>query len=140
MTEPHTHRNGDELLVFWVPADTDQPMELKVIRNDLDHIQALVGGYVTPVLRAEVPELPCGCDLVMLCDEEGEMKRSDQNVRAQSVFPHPYDLRGDVVFLGEGLVGTAKDAEPGWFGLPPYFINWEGPGSPIPTPKQPWES
>lgn len=138
--DPHTHAKTDELVVFWVPADTDQSMELKVIRNDFTEVQRLVGGYITVVKGAMLPELHCGCLVTMLVDEDGALKNSPQNMRAQTVFPHDYDVVGDAVFVGYGLIGTFKDCQPGWFSLPPNFVAWEGPGSPFPTQKQPWES
>jgi hypothetical protein len=29
----HFHTKGDELHVFWIPADTDIPMQMKVVKS-----------------------------------------------------------------------------------------------------------
>ena len=65
-------------------------LEVIEVKNELQNLQEAVGGYIQTV--------PFVNDIVMLCDEEGELKGKDAN------FPYNDDLIvGDVVFLGTAL-------------------------------------
>lgn len=137
MNNTHTHPRTDELHVYTVPADTDHKMEMKVVRNHFRAMMDLVGGYIE-VVRTGLPELPCGCRLVMVVNEEGRLQDLPRNSRAETYYPGT--IAGDVFLVGEGLVPDNEGfAEPDFFSLPQNFSTWEGPGSPLPTDKQPWE-
>ena len=139
MSDFHTHPRTGEWAVFWVPADTDIPMELKVVTAGWQSLQVLVDGYLEEINNDSMPELHCGCPMMMLANEEGQFKHLEQNVRA-SLYSSRV-LVGDVVFLGTGPVGTDDDWELDLFGLPPEMNRWEGPGSPLPNPEPaPWEA
>jgi hypothetical protein len=132
MSNKHNHPRKDEMGVFWIPADTDIPMEYKLIENNWRAMSQLIDGYCTLVHSELMPELYCGCRMVMVVDEEGEMKNLTQNLRAQIYYPHPYPVVGDVFLMAEGLVYTADGVDVDLFGLPPELNRWEGPGSPLP--------
>lgn len=137
MTTDHDHPKTDELAVFWVPADTDQKCELKVVEHDFRAIGELVGGYIAPMPH-RLPHLACGCGVQMLCDEEGLLKGAPHNLRASTVGTEgPHGVVGDVVFVGAGWVRGSAGLD--WFSLPQAFTQWEGPGAPYPDQRQPWE-
>lgn len=139
MTDFHTHPRMGEWAVFWVPADTDIPMQLKVVTAGWQSLQVLVGGYLEEISVNSTPDLPCGCPMMLLADEEGRMKRLEQNVRASIYTREP--LLGDVALIGAGPVGDKDGWELDLFGLPPEMNRWEGPGSPLPNPEPaPWEA
>jgi hypothetical protein len=121
--------------VFWIPADTDIPMQFKCIGTGWQDVNKFLGGYVESVHTEHMPELACGCAMVMLVDEEGLLKRLPFNTRASIYYPFGPGISGDAIVLGQGLVSyNHAEAEPDWFGLPQEFTAWEGPGSPIPAP------
>lgn len=65
-----------------------QLAEIRTIRNELDELQRLVGGYVEAVTI--VPNR-----LVMLCNEEGKLLDLPKNVELEGDI-----IRGNVVFVG----------------------------------------
>lgn len=133
---PHTHKRGDELHVFFVPADTDQKMEIKVIHNGFQAMQRMVGGYIEIVRTRDMPELECGCRLVMVVNEEGLIHSLPQNPRASIFYPFGAGIVGDAFILGEGPVPDEDGlTELDLFSLPQSMSLWEGPGSPVPTPN-----
>lgn len=133
MSQTHVHLKGDELHVWWIPSDTDTPMALRVVENNYQSLQTLVDGYIEIVRTPFLPELSCGCSMVMVVDEEGRLKGREQNIRAQLYYPHT-PIVGDAFLIAEGLVKAQWDEgpEPDFFSLPPEFNKWEGPGNPIP--------
>lgn len=134
------HDKPTEYGVFWVPADTDQKMEYKIIGTNFHELGKLVGGYIEVVRTAAMPDLKCGCQMVMVVNEEGRLRGLPQNPRAEIYYPHG-PIVGDVFLIGEGPVRYDEDEiEPDFFGLPPEFNEWDGPGNPIPNQlKQPWD-
>lgn len=138
----HFHTPKDEVAVFWIPADTDVPMELKLIPNTWQGVREFVGGYVERIHTGLMPELYCGCPMVMLVDEEAKLKSNVMaNLRASAF--HPTGIFGDAVLVGEGPTKPKdpdEDWTMDWFSLPQSFTEWEGPGAPIPQQHgQPWE-
>lgn len=137
-TRSHTHQATGELCVFWVPADTDQPMELKVVKDDWRSLGDLVGGYIEIVRSRVMPDLKCGCSLSMVVNEEGLLKGLPSNPRATTYYPFPgtEGIVGDAFLVGEGLVVKSGEVDRDLFSLPEEFRYWEGPGSPIPEPRE----
>lgn len=130
-TDLHTHPKTDELHVLFVPS-LGNP-EVRVIRRGLKPMQELVGGYIEYVASELLPELPCGCRLIMVVDEEGRLKGREQNPRASMISGRL--IVGDVFLLGQGLVGSEVD----FFSLPQSYTKWT-PGKPWPlSAAQPWE-
>lgn len=139
MTNNHTHTRKDELHVFFIPADTDQKMEMKVVSNTWQGMADLVGGYIEVVTHPLIPDLYCGCQMVLVVNEMGLIQRLPVNLRASIYYPASTGLRGDVFLVGQGLVETPEETSPDLFSLPQALVTWEGPGNPLPTQKQPWE-
>lgn len=135
MNNTHTHPKTEDLAVYCIPADSDTRMSLGVIHNQYQSLQNMVKGYIEIVRTEYMPELSCGCRIVMVVNEEGRLKGLEQNIRAGVYYPHA-PIVGDAILVGEGLVKSPWDeeAEPDFFSLPPEFNHWEGPGHPIPTP------
>lgn len=130
----HEHAKTDELCMYWVPADTDIPMEFKSVASSIHAVIEMMGGYIEQVRTEYMPELPCGCRMVMLVDEEGRLKGLPRNSRAGIYYPYA-EIAGDAYLVGEGFV----DGELDWFSLPQSMSHWQGPGNPITVNKQPWE-
>lgn len=129
--------------MFLVPADVDQPMELKVIRNNWQNLGQLVGGYIEVIHPAQMPPLECGCLVTMVVNEEGMIHTLPRNPRATRALPKLSRMvLGDAVFVAEGLVSTRENGERvnemDFLSLPPEFHDWQGPGTPYPSPSQPW--
>lgn len=138
----HAHRRTPEIFVFWIPADSSVPMELKLIPNTLQAMQQYVGGYIERVHTAVMPELACGCPMVMMVNEDGLARQLPFNPRATAYYPYANGIVGDAILMGEGLVAPdpkshsyepGDEAEPDAFSLPTNFHTWEGPGHPIPV-------
>lgn len=125
------HTKPEEVGVFWIPADTDIPMEYKLIRNDFRSFGQLVDGYMEIVRTEFMPILRCGCQMVMVVNEDGHSQGLEQNVRAQVFYPFNA-IVGDVFLIGEGPINSSDGVEIDMVSLPPEFNDWEGPGSPIP--------
>lgn len=135
MTE-HPHPYEPFLRILKVPADHDLPMEFVQIDDNLQSMRDAIGGGYLQELRRVSPqtELPCGCHLVMVVDEDGKMKALDINPRATAYYE--YDIiRGNVFFVGEGPKRDADgEVTTDFISLPGEFHTWEGPGHPLPTP------
>ncbi len=131
----HTHPSSDEFHVYFMPAQSKTGMT--VIKRDWQAMKALIGGYVEEVRSQSMPELPCGCNIVMMVDEDGRMKRRIFNFSASLVAG--MDILGDAFLIAEGLVGTKKQHDVDYFSLPQAFNEWQ-PGQPVPgSTSQPWE-
>lgn len=149
MPKAHTHPRSSELFVYWIPADPDTPMELKLIPNTLQAMQNFVGGYIEARRHGGMPFLPCGCEMTMVMNEEGRLKNLAINRRASLLYPNEgRGVVGEVFMVGQGRVEpdkTSHSYEPGdgpmidLFTLPTNFHTWGGPGTPIPTGVQAWE-
>lgn len=135
MAKPHRHPKSGELHGFFIPADTDLPMEMKVIPHNLRAVQDLVGGYIEQLFPNPLLRLGCGCLIMMLADEDGVPLHLPQNLRASTLRPGIHPIVGDVFLVGDGPVGAGRD----WFSLPQAFAQWEGPGSSLPEVQTlPW--
>jgi hypothetical protein len=109
---------------------------MRAIPHQLDHMQKIVGGYIEVTRRC--PDLPCGCPMVMVINEEGVIMNLPLNRRAMEYYPGP--IVGDVFLVGEGLVKGHDELEDiEFFSLPSTYHEWEGPGHPFPAQKQSWE-
>lgn len=137
---PHTHQHDrkTELNVFWIPADTDIPMEMKVIGADWQSMSRLVDGYIEVVRSTNVPDLYCGCPIIMVVNEEGMLQNMPDNLRATTATANGavHAIRGDVFLIGEGLVKSSdpdEGPEPDFISLHSALSRWEGPGHPLPV-------
>ena len=129
-TNHHTHACTDELAVVCVPWNTDYPVKYEIVKRDIESLKKMVDGWIEIVRTEFMPELACGCRLVMVVDEEGALKRDRaENPRANVFYPFG-TIYGDAVILGEGPV---TGGEIDFVSLPPTFHEWEGPGAPIPS-------
>lgn len=135
MSHKHFHTKRDEMLVFWVPAAKNEVPELRMIACNYAGLQRAVGGYVTPypLSLIDLPELPCGCDLAVLVDEDGMMKRLEHNDRMNAYlnmrgFQQP--ILGDALVVAQGPVGKGEYE---YWGLPDFMRRWRGPGYPLPV-------
>jgi hypothetical protein len=143
MTKHFHTKMSDELHIFRVPANTDQRMEMASISNNFAGMQRAVGGYVTPYPPAllDIPDLPCGCALSVLVDEEGMMKRKPRNGRMNIVLNAAgarQPILGDAIIVARGPIKTpALDGPAGesfdFWGLPGEMRMWRGPGYPLPV-------
>lgn len=130
----HVHTRGDEYRVFWIPADVDIPMEMKVIATDWRSMASLVGGYIEVLRSDSIPELYCGCHMVMVVNEEGRLHALPENHRASILANKPRPILGDVFVIGEGMVDIPDEGQDvDFFSLPPALVDWAGPGSPLPA-------
>lgn len=144
----HTHPKTDELCVFWIPADQTQPMEFKTLKNNWYSLGEFLGGYLERVSTDLMPELHCGCRMVMAVNENGHLQHLPLNARASLFYPYSPGIVGDAFMVGEGLVGAKGMAigTPGeevaidFFSLPQAIAGWKGPGFDLPNNKQPWEA
>ena len=84
------HKKKEEILTVIVKEPDKLPKAVKV-RNKLEPMQELVGGYLEKVSLYDY--------LVVLCDEEGRLKGKKYNCRL-----HGIDFVGTIV-----LVGTWRD-------------------------------
>jgi hypothetical protein len=130
----HLHTRTDELHVFFIPADTDCRMGMRVIGRGLSAMQKVVGGYIQEVNSPLLPELYCGCPMVIIADEEGKLKQKPHNLRASILLMGDHFV-GDVFLVGQGLVGKKPDREVDYFSLPQILNEWEGPGNPLPPQR-----
>jgi Domain of unknown function (DUF3846) len=132
----HPHAHTDELAILKIAADETVPVEYKIIKNRWQSFKQVVGGYVTYVQGGMTPELPCGCPMAMIMDEEGLVKKLLRNDRASTFHPHlngAQGIFGTVFLVGVGPVKNGSEEDVDFFSLPPNFHEWEGPGHPIPT-------
>jgi hypothetical protein len=138
MTKKKPHSYADQFGVYWIPADTDIPMEFKIIGNSLDNLRSLIGGGWIEIVRTKfMPRFDCGCHTALVIDEDGLMKRLPQNPRASILYPHGDGIVGDAFLIGEGYVMDSNgDPDMDFISLPPEFKSWEGPGSPVPAPAK----
>lgn len=135
----HTHQLADEVHVLYIPDGSvlNEEPRMRVVGREWDAMRRLIGGFIE-ILRSELmPELPCGCLMVMVVDEEGAIRNRVPNPVASRLVSRV--VVGDVFLVGEGLVGTKKDHHIDFFSLPQAFNEWK-PGDPVPgSTAQPWE-
>lgn len=133
----HLHTRKDELAMFWIPADTDIPMQMKMIGNAYQNVKRMIGGWVERISTEFMPDLYCGCSMIMLVDEDARAKQLEHNVRASIYYPP--GILGDVLLVGEGperATDPEEDWVMGWFSLPQTLNEWDGPGNPLPSQPQ----
>lgn len=137
----HTHPRRSEFNIFWIPADPDIPMQLKIIGADWQSMSRFVDGYIEVISQVHLPELYCGCSMVMVVNEEGLLKKLPENLRATALIPPDKvnmtdSIVGDVFLVGCGQITPdhpEDDPEVDFFTLPSALRRWEGPGHPLPT-------
>ena len=123
----HFHTKSDELGIYVVPADESQEPHYERISPNLDKFKAIVGGWIEIVRTEFLPELPCGCHIVMVVNEDGYNHNLPPNPRVQMYYPwNP--VVGDVFLVAEGF--TEED-EIDFVSLPTGFHFWKGPGNPL---------
>jgi hypothetical protein len=139
-SRPHAHARPQELAIYHIPADQRRHAGVLVIRNQLGPMQRLVGGYVTnlPPALAVTPTLRCGCETVLMVNEEGTMEGREllANPLATLMFTGKYSLCGDAFLIGRGPIETDGFPELDFLSLPQEFNRWEGPGHPVPKPPK----
>lgn len=133
MKKNHPHPQNDELGVYWIPSDDTIPMEYKIIENNDRATMSLVGGWLERVNSFLMPELDCGCKVVMMVNSEGVLNKLPLNRRASFLYPVPNKVFGDVFLVAEGPVAGLDEGSKGHVGLPPLYHHWKGPGNPLPT-------
>jgi hypothetical protein len=138
--EEHTHHHPQELAIFVIPANPKVPMGVQVIRNRLSALQRVCGGYLTnvPPRFVETPTLRCGCDTLLMVNEEGTMAGREllANPRATQMFMGEYSLCGDAFLVGRGPIESEGFPELDFISLPQEFNRWPGPGHPVPKPPK----
>lgn len=123
----HPHRADGAYRVFHIPADPEEPMQYLEVANNLDSLKRLVGGWIEIVRTEFIPELRCGCRMVMVVNEDGIALNLPINSRVTRYYPFS-PIRGDVFLVGEGPVIDSDNFEDiDLFSLPPEFNNWRGP-------------
>lgn len=116
---------GDQIRVYFIPADTDKPMEVKMInRGWLAMSELIGGGYIEVVRTPEMPKMK-GSPMVMVVDEEGLLKRLEHNPRASIYYPGFDGIKGDAFLVAEN--------GPDFTSLPEAIVDWDGPGSKLPA-------
>jgi len=123
----HPHRSDGCYRVFHIPADPQREMKYLEVANNLESLKKLVGGWLEMVRSDHIPELRCGCRMVMVVNENGKLDSLMPNTRVMSYYPWDI-IRGDVFLIGEGPVKDSDGFEDiDFFSLPPEFHNWSGP-------------
>jgi hypothetical protein len=123
----HPHGQDGSYRVFHIPASPEEPMQYLEVRNNLEALKKLVGGWIEIVRTDHIPELRCGCRMVMVVNENGIAEGLMPNTRVMQYYPWNI-IRGDVFLIGEGPVKDSDGFEDvDLFSLPPEFHNWEGP-------------
>lgn len=82
-------------------------------------------GYIEVVRSSFWPRLDCGCRLVMVVNEEGQLYRLPINSMATYLglmVGQTSTIYGDVFFVGEGLVQTPDGPEPDFIPVPTDFL------------------
>jgi len=129
----HPHRQDGTYRVFWIPADHNDQMKYVEVSNNLHAMKKLVGGWIEVVRTEFIPELRCGCRMVMIVNEDGINLNLQINTRVMAYYPFS-PIRGDVFLIGEGPVIDADGfTDVDLFSLPPEFNGWEGPGHGYPS-------
>lgn len=80
------HKKKEEILTVVVKEPGKLPKAVKV-RNKLEDLQKLVGGYIETVSLYDY--------LTVICDEEGRLKRQKHNCRVGGI-----DFVGTIVLVG----------------------------------------
>lgn len=117
----------DQLRVYFIPADTDKPMGVKMIDNDWQAMGKLVGGYIEIVRTLEMPAVQMGpkmSRMAMVVNEDGQFMGLEQNPRASIYYPFG-SILGDVFLVCE--------RGPNFVSLPEAIVDWDGPGSKLPA-------
>lgn len=128
----HTHKKTNFINVLRVPADANAPIRIKTLINNWQSIVGCLDGYFQAIPSSQLPILPCGCPMVMLVDEDGQLKRLPVNERVMHLYPEP--LVGDVLLVGEGLVSDpCLNVVVGWISLPSSYHRWTDLREPAPV-------
>lgn len=105
MTDPCTHLPDNPVKVLWIPTSISKDMEFTWIGNTYQAMQTLVGGPLQIVpktaMRYSLPTLHCGCDTVLVVNEEGHMTQNRANPRASYYYP---GVVGNAFIVGQGLL------------------------------------
>jgi len=104
-SEPCTHLPDNPIRVLWIPTDVRKDIEFTWIGNSLQAMQNLVGGPLEIVpqapMRYSLPKLDCGCNSVLVVNEDGHMTPNRANPRASYYYP---GIVGNAFIVGEGLL------------------------------------
>lgn len=133
MTE-HPHEYQPQFNILKVPADLSQPVEFTKIDNNLQAMRDAIGGGYIEIVRNPRFQLPCGCHINMVVDEEGTLKEGMlQNPRVISFYPYTR-IMGDAFFIAEGYTRNIDGEEDlDLVSLPDFYSTWEGPDQEPPT-------
>jgi len=108
MIPDHVHQKTALIDVVAVPVRGDAPPQFTQIGNRLSVFQRLVGGPIE-IVRRDWPRMECGCRVVLVCNEEGLLRKLPPNPRLSPVLHSLPPLVGDVFLVGEGLVDSEED-------------------------------
>lgn len=134
----HTHNKPSEYGIFMIPASLREKMEYQIIGTSWEHMSRALGGGYIEVVRLQTqlaPNLPCGCRMVLVVDEEGLLKKLPHNPRASKLYPFGAGISGNAFLIAEGAVVVDGYTEPDFVSLPPEFNRWAGPYNPYPEPQ-----
>lgn len=127
MAKVHAHVRTEDGMIWWVPSDSQIKPQLKSTDFSLSSLSSFVDGYIEVVRSPHLPELECGCRVVMVVNEEGLLRRLPRNSFATLIYGQPPGIMGDVFLVSEGPVRGSNpedDPEPDFFSLPPSLHNW----------------
>lgn len=115
----HEHDLTGPIHGLAIPADESTPPQMIKVANQLSEFQRMVGGFVEQTF-ARLDPLPCGCEIVMLVNEEATPLGLPFNKTASEIWSG--ELRGDVLLVGQWY---QKDSDEGgtfhWVSLPENF-------------------
>lgn len=121
----HKHFHTGEGMVWWVPAKATIQPQLKTIDFSLDSMKDLVGGWIEIVRTPHLPELDCGCRVVMVVNEDGHASELAPNAFGTLMYPGHHVIVGNIFLVAEGPVKRPDSpTEIDLFGLPQSFNTW----------------
>lgn len=141
--QQHPHLYCDELRVFFIPADRNEPMEFRVIENKVIALGKEVGNNQLYILHddVELPSLDCGCPLSMVINFTSQLPEHDLPINDRASIPFTNIVaHGDVLIVGHGITEYKdKSTDVDLISLNPRFHAWPGPGFPVPEMAMPWD-
>lgn len=105
MSDECRHLPDNPVKVLWIPTSPNKDMEFTWIGNTFQAMQTLVGGPLQIVpknaMRYSLPKLTCGCESVLVVNEEGKMSQGRFNPRASYYYP---GIIGNAFIVGQSLL------------------------------------
>lgn len=112
-----THLPDNPLRVLWIPPALSVKIQFAWLgagRSDdmLRSMQRMVEGPLQIVpkaaMRYSLPTLHCGCDSVMIVNEEGNLSPNRANPRASYYYP---GIVGNALIVGQGVLRKINDPD-----------------------------